>query len=181
VGGGAFQTDGLVSGDGQVEFPEEAQFSFPAGSNVNSEAGTISFEVRPQWAGADETDNSFVQIRHEHVWENTLSIVKNNGALRFIIHDSFGVESNVNIPITDWSAGEPRQVTATWDGGGMALYVDGALVGQTPLNNPLNFTDSTPIHIGSDFPGSAYVGAGGWISDFTVYGRALGGEEISRQ
>ena len=180
IGGGSIQADGLVTTGGDVQFPDNAQLSFPAGGNVNSSGGTISFEVQPQWAGADETNNSLVQIHNEHVWENALSIVKNFGALRFIIIDSVGVERNVNIPIGDWPAGEPQRVTATWGDAAMALYINGELVGQNTLANPLSFADSTPVHIGSDFPGGAYVGAGGTIRDFTVYARALGANEISQ-
>lgn len=179
VGGGPIQATGLVSTGGQIEFPDDAQLSFPVGGNVNSKAGTISFEVQPQWAGADDTDNSLVQIRNEHIWENTLEIVKNSTSLRFIIIDSGGVESNVNIAIDDWAAGERRRLAATWDDSSMALYVNGQMVGENPLPHPLDFPETTPIHIGSDFPGASYVGAGGTISDFTVYGRALGADEIA--
>jgi hypothetical protein len=181
VGGGPFQIEGLVTGDGTVDFPDSARLSFPSGDNVNSATGTISFEVRPHWNGADETNNSFVQIRNEHVWENTLSIVKNLDSLRFIIIDSGGVERNVNIPIQDWNAGEAHTLTATWDATGMALYVNGQLVGQNTLPNPLRFGETTPIFIGSDYPGSAYAGAGGSLREFVVYARALGADEISRQ
>jgi hypothetical protein len=181
VGGGDFQADGLVSGDGRIEFPDNAQFSFPAGSNVNSEAGTISFEIRPNWDGGDLTNNSLVQIRNEHVWENALSIAKNYDALRYIIIDSGGVERNVNIPIGDWAAGEPQFITATWDSQTMRLFINGELAGESTLPNPLNFSNTTPMHIGSDFPGTSYVGAGGSIRDFTVYARALGTDEIFRQ
>lgn len=178
VGGGPFQVEGLVTGDGSVDFPEGARLSFPSDGNVNSATGTISFELRPHWAGSDDTNNSLVQIRNEHVWENTLSIVKNFDSLRFIIIDSGGVERNVNIPIRDWSPGESHTLTATWDATGMALYVNGQLMGQNRLPNPLHFSDTAPILIGSDFPTSTYVGADGSIREFVVYARALGPEEI---
>jgi hypothetical protein len=180
VGGAAIQFDGLVSTGGTIEFPENAQLTFPAGGIVNSEAGTIAFDVQPQWAGTDPTNNSLVQIRDENTWENTLELVKNNDALRYIIHDSHGVEYNVNLPIDDWPPGEQRHVTATWSDSQMALYVNGQLVGQTALDNPLTFGDSTPVHIGSDFPGASYGGAGGAISGFKLYGRALDAGEVAR-
>jgi hypothetical protein len=180
IGGGAVQSDGLVTDGDQVEFPENAQYSFPLGKNVNSDEGTIAFDINPNWAGSDPTNNSLVQIRDENVWENALSIVKNYSALRFIIHDSSGVEYNVNIPITDWAAGQSRQVTATWNGDGMSLFVDGVFMGETQMSNPLNFSETTPVHIGSDFPGTSYVGAAATIGNFTVYGRALTSAEIGR-
>ncbi len=180
VGGAAIQFDGLVSNGGTIEFPADAQLSFPAGGTVNSRAGTISFDVQPQWAGADQTNNSLVQIRDENIWENTLELVKNNDALRYIIRDSHGVEYNVNLPIDDWSPGEQQHVTATWSDTQMALYVNGQLVGRTALDNPLAFGDSTPVHIGSDFPGASYGWAGGTISGFKLYGRALDAGEVAR-
>jgi hypothetical protein len=179
VGGASINADGLVTDGGSVEFPDGAQLSFPAGDNVHGNGGTISFDLRPQWAGDDPTDNSFVQIREEHVWENTLGIEKNLDALRFIIIDSVGVERNVNIPIDNWTAGDEHQLTATWSQTHMALYVDGQLVGQNALDNPFDVTPTTPVHIGSDFQGSSFAGAGGTIRDFTIYGRALTAQEVA--
>lgn len=177
--GEPLETGGLVVNDGAVEFTEDAVLTFPAGGHVDGAAGSISFEIEPRWAGGDETNNSLVQIRDEHIWENNLQLVKNLSTLRFIIIDEAGTEHNVNIPITDWPAGERRRVTATWGDALMALYVDGEQVGQTTLSNGLKFSDTTPIHIGSDFAGASYAGAGGQISEFKVYGRALSPDEIN--
>jgi len=179
-GSDPLSVDGLVSYDGGVEFTENARLSFPTSGNVNSEAGTISFELQPQWRGADHTDNSLVQIRDEHTWENALSLVKNQEFLRFIIIDSTGVERNVNITIDDWPANEVRRLTATWDESSMTLYVNGDQVGRTRLPDPLRFNDTTPMYIGSDYPGTSYAGAHGTIRNFTVYGHALPANEIAR-
>jgi hypothetical protein len=181
VGGGAVAADGLVTQGGAVEFPDGAELTVPVGGNLHSKSGSIAFDVQPQWSGADETNNSLVAIRDEHVWENTLAVVKNFDALRYIIIDSKGVERNVNIPIDDWMAGEIHHVVATWSQDSMALYVDGQLVGENTLDHPLNFRDATLMHIGSDFPGSTYTGAGGAIHDFTVYARPLSMDDVARR
>src|SRR6185369_2180812 len=55
VGSGAIQADGLVSQGGEIQFPDDAELSVPVGDNVKGDAGSISFEFRPQWAGSDET------------------------------------------------------------------------------------------------------------------------------
>jgi len=167
-GGPPPQTSGLVTNGGQVEFTEDAQYTMPAGGNVNSAAGTISFAIEPNWAGADDSNNSLLSIRDENQWENLLGIVKNYNSLRYIIHDEQGVESNVNIYIDEWQPNERHVVTATWDDQRMTLSIDGAQVGESPLPNPLRFGETTPIHIGSDFPGSTYSGANARISDLTV-------------
>jgi hypothetical protein len=178
-GGGPTQAEGVeVKRDG-VEFTEEAQYTLPARGHVDGERGTIAFELQPHWAGSDETNNSLLQIRDEHQWENNLQIVKNYNSLRFIIIDSAGVESNVNVYIDSWRADEPHRVTATWGEALMTLYVDGQQVGQSTLPNDLVFRDTTPIHVGSDFPGSLYAGADGRIRDLRIYGRPLAPGEIN--
>ncbi len=180
VGSGAIEADGLISQGGEIQFPDDAELSVPVGDNVRGEAGSVSFDFRPQWAGSDPTNNSLLAIRDENVWENSLAIVKNGDALRFIIRDSAGGESNVNIPITDWSAGDMRHITATWDGSSMTLYINGQVVGAAPLDNPLVFKPTTLMHIGSDYPTSPYGGAGGTMGPFTVFDRALTAEEVSK-
>lgn len=177
-GGGPTQADGVVVDGKAVEFTEDAQYTLPAGGHVDGEMGTIAFDIEPRWAGSDETNNSLLQIRDEHQWENTLSIVKNFNSLRFIIIDSAGVETNVNVYIDAWQPDQSHRVTATWGEALMALYVDGQQVGQATLPNDLAFGDTTPIHVGSDFPGSSYRGADGRISNLTIYGRPLGQGEI---
>ena len=167
------ETSGLVTNGGQVEFTEDAQYTLPVGGNVNSGAGTISFTVEPNWAGSDDSNNSLLQIRDEHVWENSLGIVKNYNSLRYVIHDEQGLETNVNVYIDDWQPNERHIVTATWDEEQMTLSVDGAEVGASPLANPVRFRDAMPMHVGSDFPGSTYRGANARISDLTVRSTSL--------
>ncbi|MEO8604564.1 MAG: LamG-like jellyroll fold domain-containing protein [bacterium] len=178
-GGAPTLTDGLIVNGDSVEFTNDAQVVFPAQGNVRGSQGTISFDLDPHWAGSDLTNNSLLQIRDENQWENNLQIVKNLGALRFIIVDETGMEANVNVPISDWQPNVRHQITATWDSVGMVLYLDGRRVGATALQNGLSFGDTTPIHVGSDFPGATYAGAGGNISRLKVYGRALAGDEIA--
>jgi len=172
------QADGLVVDRDAVEFTEDARLTFPVGGHVNGEMGTVSFELEPRWAGSDETNNSLLQIREEHQWENSLAIVKNFDSLRFIIRDALGVESNVNIFIDDWQPNVRQRVTATWTAETMAMYVNGELVGQSAGPSGLAFAASTLIHVGSDYPGSTFRGAGGNIRNVTVYGRALDATEI---
>jgi len=178
-GGGPLVADGLIVDGDSVEFTNDAQVTFPAEGHVRGSQGTISFDIDPRWAGSDPTNNSLLQIRDENQWENNLQIVKNLGALRFIIVDESGMEANVNVPITDWEPNVEHRITATWDSLGMVLYIDGRRVGATERHSGLAFSGSTPIHVGSDFPGANYGGAGGSIRDLKVYGHALAGDEIA--
>lgn len=178
-GGGPTQADGVVVDGDAVLFTDQAQYTLPAGGHVDGSMGTISFDIQPNWAGGDETNNSLLQIRDEHTWENNLQIVKNYDALRFIIIDSQGFETNVNVYITDWQANQRRGLTVTWGEALMTMYLDGQQVGQATLPNDVHFSDATPIHVGSDFPGSQYSGANARISNLTIYGRTLGAGEIN--
>jgi hypothetical protein len=178
-GGDVTQADGVVVDRNSVDFTDEAQYSLPAEGHVDGEKGTIAFDIEPHWNGTDETNNSLLQIRDEHQWENNLQLVKNYNSLRFIIIDETGVETNINVYIDNWQADQSHRVTATWGEAQMALYIDGQQVGMTTLPNDLAFKDTTPIHIGSDFPGTQYVGADSRISNLTIYGRPLGAGEIN--
>lgn len=178
-GGSPTRAEGVVVDGDAVDFTEEAQYTLPSGGHVDGAMGTIAFDIEPHWAGDDESNNSLLQIRDEHEWANNLQIVKNNNSLRFIIIDERGYETNVNVYIDDWQPDQSHRVAATWDETLMALYVDGEQVGHTSLNNRLRFGPTTPIHVGSDFPGSQYRGANGRISNLFIYGRALGAGEVN--
>jgi len=178
-GGNVTQVDGVVVDGNSVDFTDQAQYSLPAEGHVDGEMGTIAFEIEPHWSGADETNNSLLQIRDEHQWENNLQLVKNYNSLRFIIIDEAGVETNINVYIDNWQADQSHRVTATWGEAQMALYIDGQQVGMTTLPNDLAFGDATPIHVGSDFPGTQYAGANSRISNLTIYGRPLSAGEIN--
>lgn len=177
-GGDPTKAVGVVVDGDAVVFTEEAEYTLPSGGHVDGDMGTIAFDIEPHWAGDDESNNSLLQIRDEHVWQNNLQIVKNYNSLRFIIIDDRGYETNVNVYIDDWQPNESHRVTATWGEALMALYVDGEQVGQATVPNELKFGSATPIHVGSDYPGSQYRGANGRISNLTIYGRTLPASEI---
>ena len=115
----------------------------------------IAFEIQPHWDGSDETNNSLLQIRDEHEWANNLQIVKNLNSLRFIIIDS-SRRRDRRQRVHRRLAGRPAApVTATWGEAQMTLYVDGQQVGADDAAQlRRRSSDTTPIHVGSDFPGS---------------------------
>jgi len=148
------------SDDGEwLDFAENAQLTFPNGAN--EQTGTISMDIVPNWNGADITDNSLLQIREAHQWDNRVQMVKNGQFLRFIVTDNTGHESDISYKIDSWESGDAHRVTASWDNGKTILYVDGKQVGSNTYPGQLQFKKTVPIHAGSDFASGAYNGLDG--------------------
>jgi Concanavalin A-like lectin/glucanases superfamily len=156
--------DGIkITDRGKVEFPNYA----------SGDAGTISFQIQPDWAGSDPTDNALVQIRQEHQWNNGLELVKNGEFLRFIVRDNTGKEADISVRISDWQPGDLHDIRASWgpsqDGTPTTqLYIDGRLAGSNTYNGAINFNSSTPMFLGGDYAGSAYSGANATLRDVTL-------------
>ncbi len=147
---------------------ERGRVEFPNAGNANGDAGTISFRIKPEWAGADATDNALVQIRQEHQWNNRLELVKNGEFLRFIITDDTGREADISTRITNWQNLEEHDIKATWGDGHTTLYIDGQVVGQNQYSGQLRFAEGTPMFLGADHRGSAYAGANATFNQFTL-------------
>jgi hypothetical protein len=168
----AAHTEGVYEPDDGGEglkFSDDAQMTFSEAGGANGEAGTISFDVEPDWAGGDKTDNSLVQIRAENQWENRLQLVKNGRYLRFILSDSLGREADISVPIDGWVPGETHSVTASWGDGRTSLFLDGALAGSNTYDGQFNIAPDTPLYLGSDFLSSDYGSAKATIRGFTVF------------
>ena len=165
------EIDDPEDGNG-IKFTDGSQLTFAQAGGATGEAGTISFEVEPDWHGGDATDNSFVQIRDENEWANRLQLVKNGRFLRFILADSTGREADISVPIDEWSPGEPHSVSASWGNGQTSLYIDGRLAGSNSYSGDFNISPTTPLHLGSDYRSSDYGGANATIRDFTLYKNA---------
>jgi hypothetical protein len=152
-----------------IKFTEHAQLTFEQAGGASGEAGTITFDVEPDWAGNDPTDNSFVQIRAENQWANRLQLVKNGRYLRFILSDSFGREADISVPIDEWVPGESHSLTASWGDGRTSLFVDGRLAGMNTYEGEFEIGPNTPLHLGSDFRSSDYGGASATIRGFRLF------------
>lgn len=163
-----------ASDDGEwFEVGEDAMLTFPDLGNANPNSGTISLDIVPNWNGSDLTDNSLLQIREPHKWENRMQLVKNGQFLRFIVTDNTGHEADISFKIPDWVEGDAHRVQATWDNGVTTLYVDGKRVGSNTYPGQLQFKPNTPMHLGSDLAsGGSYGGADARIGNFSVLGVA---------
>jgi hypothetical protein len=136
--------------------------------------GTFSFWLNPVWDPTSQDDASFVTVA-----DGRLRIVKNVSFLRFETVDAIGNGDGIGVPITDWQPGDWRFVTATWDEGVIALYVDGALVGQKFIP-ALELPADSSVTVGSLFPPGRPV-APGLIGGFRFRGRPLNPGTIGRE
>ncbi|MDX2169981.1 MAG: LamG-like jellyroll fold domain-containing protein [Deltaproteobacteria bacterium] len=153
-----------------IKVSEQGRIEFPNGGNASGDAGSIAFKIKPEWAGADQTDNALVQVRQEHEWNNRLEIVKNGEFLRFILTDDTGKEADISTRITNWQANEEHDVLASWNSETKRtqLYIDNQLVGENEFNGRLVIREHTPMYVGADWRGSNYSGANATFYGFTV-------------
>jgi len=164
----AKDVDAPEDGDEGIEFTEGSQLTFPDAGNARGDAGTISVDVKPNWAGGDPTDNALVTIKSEHGFGNRLELVKNGHFLRFIVADNLNIEHDISVLINDWQPGEIRSITASWGEARTSLYINDRLVGTTTYQGQFEIAPGTPMFVGSDYRTSAYKGANATFRGFTV-------------
>jgi hypothetical protein len=163
------QARDLVEEEGEVGFGPNSVLEFPVEGNLRTEAGTISFDVRPDWDDPANADRSFLQVGHGGT--ASFLLVNNSGYLRFIVHDDSGTEFDISYPIA-WKRDEWHSVTATWGEAQTRLYVDGALVGQNIYPGELTIAPGSRLYIGSDVVGRG-TGAAATIQNFKIEGRSF--------
>lgn len=160
------------NGDQGIKVEANTRVEFPNAGNASKE-GSISFTLKPEWAGADASDNALVQIRQEHEWNNRLEIVKNGEFLRAILTDNTGKEADISFRIADWQAGQEKTINFSWgkDDSGQGrteLTIDNQVVGRNQYPGELQFAPNTPMIFGADHPGSTYGSAQATIGNFVV-------------
>jgi len=155
-------------GDDGLKISEQGRIEFPDGGGVNGEAGEISFKIKPEWAGSDQTDNALVQLRQEHEWNNRLELVKNGEFLRFILTPSSGQEADISMRISNWQVDEVHDIKARWKDGIIELVVDNQVVGRQPYTGQFQPKTNAPLFVGADHRGSNYAGAKATFYNFQV-------------
>lgn len=136
--------------------------------------GTFSFWLNPVWDSTSQDDASFVTVA-----DGRLRIVKNVTFLRYETVDASGNGDGLGFRISDWQPGEWHFVTATWDAGVIALYIDGAMVGQKYIA-ALDIPADSSVFVGSQFPPGRPI-APGMMSGFRFRGRPLTQGSIGRE
>jgi hypothetical protein len=152
-------------------YPLDAQIEVPDIGKIAGDEGTVSLWLQPQWDVGNQDDATLMQLGDQ------LQLTKNVNYLRLELMGQDGV-GGLGVPITEWQQGEWHQVTATWNGNAMALYVDGQLVSQTINGQPIELPEEAKLYIGSDYPLNRPV-APGTIGRIDVRGRPLSPAEIA--
>lgn len=108
-----------------------APITAPAAGHLDPAAGTIRFSLSHQWAG-DDGHRHVLFDAGEGAGRNRLLVEKTAGnVLRLVVIDAAGAERWTGLPVTTYTMpGIPalpgyNEVVATWDGGALALYLDG--------------------------------------------------------
>jgi hypothetical protein len=164
----------FLDGEHGVDMGDDSVLTFPAQGNVSGEAGTIHFEIDPDWDGTEESTRTLLRIDEPGQWNNRLRLVKDNNYLRYMFFDNTGAEVNINTPIDGWQAGDPHELTVNWDqqAGKISMYIDGELMAEQPYAGELVLDAKSRLDLGSK-GGDGYIGAGGRITNLTAYDRAL--------
>jgi hypothetical protein len=156
--------------NGGIRITDGTAIDFP--NNVNPEAATFSFNIEPNWAGSDLSDNAILQLRGPNEWSNRIELVKNGEFLRFILTDSTGREADISVKITDWQAGQGHDIEASYgpkpDGTccQTQLMIDGRVAGTNQYSGP--FKPPGTLKIGGDHAGSSYSTLNGTINNLTI-------------
>jgi hypothetical protein len=138
------EPDGIVFESGDASYPTDTQVAVADLTGVR--AGTVSFWLQPQWAEGNQDDAAFIELG------DGLRVVKNVNFMRFEALKEGEVTSGVGAPITEWKDGEWHQVTATWQGDQLALYLDGNLVSRQQRLPPVELGDNAQLFVGSSYP-----------------------------
>lgn len=173
----ATDVDAPPSGEEGIVLTPDSVLAFPDAGNVRGDAGTISLDIQPNWAGGDESNNSLAQILNPNQWANTFQLVKNGRYLRFILRDNTGAERDISVPIEAWVPGEQHNVTVTWGDAATTMYIDGRVVGQNTYPGQFEIRPGTPMHLGSAY--ANYKGFDGVIGKATVFGHAQSADEVA--
>jgi len=136
--------DDVIFDSGDVAYRTDAQVAVADLTGVR--AGTVSFWLQPQWAEGNQDDADFIALG------DNLQVVKNVNFIRFEALDGDKVTAGVGAPITEWKDGEWHQVTATWQGDQLALYLDGQLVSRQQRLPPVQLADNAQMLVGSSYP-----------------------------
>jgi hypothetical protein len=158
----------LIAACGEESHPESTNFT----------AGTITFWIRPDWAGEVDGKYNIVWLGAP-TFRNRLVIFKDLAYLRFLFTPDSGIESGASQSITDWRRGDRHMITATWGDGVTALYVDGTSAGENDYDGEINLCPNPPVILGSGGNPGVAGNANSNIRNFQIYDHASSTDEVA--
>lgn len=175
-GGAPLETRGqlaFVTGKfGQaVELQPGQVLFYGARGALDKGQGTLSFWIRPNWAGDDGQDHGLAADQADYANKalNTFYLWKDSqGLLRFDLATPQG--QALNADVRSWRAGDWHHLAVTWSSAGdLALYLDGQCVSrrQTPYE-PVSWPR---LIVGGDFTGNGTADAA--FDEVRIYPRPL--------
>jgi hypothetical protein len=165
--------DVAYDGAGQT-FDTQSRVAVAQVGTVTAAAGTMSFWMKPEWESDNPDHANFVQLG-----ESGMRLVKDGKNLRFEYTNTSGDNALGGIAdMSGWPTGDWRYLTATWQDGSLALYVDGEQIfvnapdlPPPPEQYPKLYVGSTPRAAGPPVPMAQ-------LSDIVVMNRSLSNDEI---
>lgn len=157
----------VYDGGGERVFATDSEVEIGEAGNINPGAGTVAFWLKPQWEANSADGGTFVRLG-----ENGLQIAKDGDLLRFSFVDDTGAVQGGTAEIGEWQPEEWHYITATWQGGALALYIDG---GQIFINQGI----ATPRLDGATVRvGASRSGAVAELSHLLVMRHDVSGEQV---
>jgi len=163
----------VFASEAEQEYVTTEPTDIPDMDDFSRDAGAVSFWLEPGWEGGDQNDADFIDLG-----DGGLRVVKNVNYLRFEYTDANGNPGGVGIEITGWEIGKARQVTASWDGATISLFVDGQLVSQRNHGGLVRNEERGPVVVGSVYPPDRPI-APGVLSGVTLFNRPLDPGEVT--
>lgn len=143
-------------------------------------AGTVSFWVKPSWAGNTTQRNYLVEFDDPAVavQNEVVSLFKENGILTLWYRVGGQPQQTAIASVAHWKANEWHHVAFTWSASKVSLYLDGGLASNlTP--NVVMLEDPLDLYVGRNF-GGGVTSLEGTIDQFRTFDYAKSVDEIAR-
>lgn len=144
---------------------------------INSQVGTMEFWVKSDWAGGDSVDHAFFQFGSS----GGMDFIKDRGNWFTGMFNLFGGAGYPMMGVNagmwlQWMASTWQHIAVTWDSNCLKLYMNGSLIAETKISNPLPLVNATRFRIGSDQWSNSALAA---IDELRISNIARTPEEIS--
>jgi hypothetical protein len=154
-------------------FGAATQVKFPRSGNFNEKEGTVSFWIKPTWAGNDQNNDVFLSAGTG----GGMIFFRDHQYMRMIVN-RYVNETDCIADITNWTSGAWHNVVYTWSDTAKTLkvFIDGSLAGQRAISSALPAISAPDLWVGSD---GGSTSANSSIDEFYIFGVALNDHDIA--